>query len=81
MKGEAFCPAHITGFFSAYATPDPQESGSLGAGFSIAKGVRTSVSAVRTGSPSSYKIRTSGFETGDTKGLPDGNRGVSSDAG
>ena len=38
----AFCPAHITGFFKAELEgKDPNYLGSLGAGFSIQKGVKT----------------------------------------
>lgn len=67
MKGEAFCPAHITGFFSAYTAPVPQESGSMGAGFSIARGVTTRVQARETGGSSTYDITTQGFDAGNTR--------------
>ena len=44
MKARAFCPAHITGFFKAELDEkDPNRLGSLGAGFSIQKGVKTTV--------------------------------------
>ena len=46
MKGMAFCPAHITGFFKAEISKDaksPETLGSLGAGFSIKDGVTTAV--------------------------------------
>ena len=44
MRGEAFCPAHVTGFFKAELEEKQIESlGSLGAGFSIQDGVTTSV--------------------------------------
>lgn len=39
MKAEAFCPAHVTGFFKA------EERGSLGAGFCLELGVYTEVEA------------------------------------
>ena len=40
-----FCPAHITGFFKAELDKeDSKQLGSLGAGFSIQKGVKTTVS-------------------------------------
>lgn len=39
MRGAAFCPAHVTGFFRA----DEDPTGSVGAGFSTRKGVVTSV--------------------------------------
>ncbi|MGI0064735.1 MAG: pantoate kinase, partial [Nitrosopumilaceae archaeon] len=43
MKGMAFCPAHITGFFKADLEKKNNiaELGSQGAGFSIQKGVKT----------------------------------------
>ena len=40
----AFCPAHITGFFRADIGDTPQTTGSVGAGFSINKGITTRVS-------------------------------------
>ena len=45
MKGVAFCPAHITGFFKAELEKKSNigELGSQGAGFSIQKGVKTTV--------------------------------------
>ena len=44
MMASAFCPAHITGFFKAELEgKDPNHLGSLGAGFSIQKGVKTTV--------------------------------------
>ncbi len=46
MKGVAFCPAHITGFFKAeLENNNLEELGSQGAGFSIQKGVKTTVLA------------------------------------
>ena len=40
MMATAFCPAHITGFFKAELDKeDSKQLGSLGAGFSIQKGV------------------------------------------
>lgn len=39
MRGEAFCPAHVTGFFRA----DEDPAGSVGAGFSTRRGVVTGV--------------------------------------
>ena len=48
MRAKAFSPAHITGFFKAeLEEKESNQLGSLGAGFSIQKGVRTTVS-VRT---------------------------------
>ena len=45
MKGVAFCPAHVTGFFKAELDEKSslEELGSQGAGFSIQKGVKTTV--------------------------------------
>ena len=41
----AFCPAHITGFFKAELDKeDSKQLGSLGAGFYLQKGVKTTVS-------------------------------------
>lgn len=56
MKAKAFCPAHVTGFFKAEA------AGSLGAGFSIERGVTTEVSAT---AGSGLGISVSGREPGD----------------
>ena len=39
MRGAAFCPAHVTGFFRV----DENPTGSVGAGFSTRKGVTTEV--------------------------------------
>ena len=44
MRAKAFSPAHITGFFKAELEDnEPNQLGSIGAGFSIQKGVRTTV--------------------------------------
>ncbi|HSG73910.1 MAG TPA: GHMP kinase [Nitrosopumilaceae archaeon] len=45
MKGMAFCPAHVTGFFKAEldVKNNFEQTGSQGAGFSIQKGVKTTV--------------------------------------
>ena len=45
MKGVAFSPAHVTGFFKAELDEKNslEELGSQGAGFSIEKGVKTTV--------------------------------------
>ena len=47
MQGEAFCPAHVTGFFTAELEnrKKPELIGSLGAGFSMQEGVTTTVKA------------------------------------
>ena len=42
MRAKAFSPAHITGFFKAELEKEEAvQLGSLGAGFSIQKGVKT----------------------------------------
>ncbi len=70
MRAKAFSPAHITGFFKAeLEEKDPNQLGSLGAGFSIKKGVTTIVN-VRTRTKhdiNSYGIRVKGFNTGDIR--------------
>ena len=70
MRAKAFSPAHITGFFKAeLEEEDPNQLGSLGAGFSIEKGVKTTVN-VRPKTKhdiNSYGIRVKGFNTGDIR--------------
>ncbi len=68
MKASAFCPAHITGFFKAEMVKSGGsllETGSVGAGFSIRHGVRTTVEAEPV-AESGISITTDGYETGDT---------------
>jgi pantoate kinase len=43
MKGSAFVPGHITGFFEILENSDPLRAGSKGAGFVLDKGVYTTV--------------------------------------
>ena len=66
----AFCPAHITGFFKAELDKeDSKQLGSLGAGFSIQKGVKTTVT-VREKTKhdiSDFAIKVNGFESGDMR--------------
>lgn len=66
----AFCPAHITGFFKAELNKeDSKQLGSLGAGFSIQKGVKTTVT-IRNKTKhdiSNFTIKVNGFESGDMK--------------
>ena len=38
-----FVPAHITGFFSIENNTDPLKNGSLGAGFLLDRGVKTTI--------------------------------------
>ena len=70
MRAEAFSPAHITGFFKAELDgKKPNQLGSLGAGFSIQKGVKTTVN-VRSKTEhdiNNYAIRVKGFNTGDIR--------------
>lgn len=66
MRGLAFCPAHITGFFKADVEQEkPELMGSLGAGFSIRDGVTTTVN-VNYSNESSFEIHTTGYETDNT---------------
>ena len=66
----AFCPAHITGFFKAELDKeDSKQLGSLGAGFSIQKGVKTTVT-IRDKTEhdiSNFSIKVNGFESGDMR--------------
>ena len=70
IMATAFCPAHITGFFKAELdNEDSKQLGSLGAGFSIQKGVKTTVS-VRDKTKhdiSNFSIKVNGFESGDMR--------------
>ena len=66
----AFCPAHITGFFKAELDKeDSIQLGSLGAGFSIQKGVKTTVT-IRNKTKhdiANFTIKVNGFESGDMR--------------
>ena len=66
----AFCPAHITGFFKAELDKEnSKELGSLGAGFSIQKGVKTTVT-IRNKTKhdiSNFTIKVNGFESGNMR--------------
>ena len=70
MRAKAFSPAHITGFFKAELDgKELNQLGSLGAGFSIQKGVKTTVN-VRSKTEhdiNNYAIRVKGFNTGDIR--------------
>ena len=69
MRGLAFCPAHITGFFKAEIEDqlkNPEELGSLGAGFSIQNGVTTKVQ-VSYSEKSDYSISVSGYKPDNTQ--------------
>ncbi len=73
MKGMAFCPAHITGFFKAHM-PDKQDhgvldkAGSIGAGFSIKQGVTTRVRVEerKNNQKRNFQIRTYGYQSDKT---------------
>jgi len=70
IMATAFCPAHITGFFKAeLGKGDSKQLGSLGAGFSIQKGVKSTVT-IRDKIKhdiSDFSIKVNGFETGDIR--------------
>jgi pantoate kinase len=68
MKGSAFSPAHITGFFKADLDENkkPELQGSLGAGFSIEKGVTTTVQ-VEDSQFTDFKIKISGYQPDNTQ--------------
>ena len=67
MKGVAFSPAHITGFFKAELDQiKPEAQGSLGAGFSIQQGVTTTVE-VQDSEFSNYSITVSGYQPDNTQ--------------
>ena len=53
MKGKAFAPGHITGFFEIFDRPsNPLKKGSRGAGVNLSLGVLTTVEATRSAAPS-----------------------------
>ena len=68
--GAAFCPAHVTGFFKAEGGGGREidRAGSLGAGFSIVHGIRTSVSGARMGGGPDGRlaVSTTGHAPGNT---------------
>ena len=66
MRGAAFCPAHITGFFKADLESESLESkGSLGAGFSIRDGVTTTVQ-VRKSDKKDFQLKITGYKPDNT---------------
>jgi len=66
MRGVAFCPAHITGFFKADLESESLESkGSLGAGFSIRDGVTTTVH-VRKSDKKDFQLKITGYKPDNT---------------
>lgn len=68
MRGTAFSPAHITGFFKAELDENaqPELQGSLGAGFSIEKGVTTTVE-VEDSDFTDFKIKVTGYQPDNTQ--------------
>lgn len=68
MKGVAFSPAHITGFFKAQVGKDlrPEFQGSIGAGFSIQAGVTTTV-RIEDSEFSDFKITVTGYKADNTQ--------------
>ena len=70
MEAMAFCPAHITGFFKAHFDENhgaTEKFGSMGAGFSIKKGVTTKVIiSSKTNQKSKFRISTRGFQSDKT---------------
>lgn len=68
MKGMAFSPAHITGFFKAEldGKQKPEFQGSLGAGFSIQSGVVTSVE-IEESDYTDFKIKVTGYQSDNTQ--------------
>ncbi len=71
MRGEAFCPAHVTGFFTAELEnkESPELIGSLGAGFSMQEGVTTTVRArLKTkDDDSNFQLNINGYKSDDTQ--------------
>ena len=70
MKATAFCPAHVTGFFKAHLDQNhcfSESLGSMGAGFSIKRGVTTSVIlSTITNQNSNFRISTKGYQSPKT---------------
>ena len=64
MKGVAFCPAHVTGFFKAefQGNVEPEKLGSLGAGFSIEMGVTTNVT-VKKADLFGFRVSVHGYKS------------------
>ena len=71
MRGEAFCAAHVTGFFTAELEnkESPELIGSLGAGFSMQEGVTTTVRArLKTKyDDSNFQLNINGYKSDNTQ--------------
>jgi len=70
MEAQAFCPAHVTGFFKAHLDDNQsnlENLGSMGAGFSIKQGVTTKVKInTKNNQESNFRISTSGYQSDKT---------------
>lgn len=68
MRGVAFSPAHVTGFFKAELDKNlrPEFQGSLGAGFSIEAGVITTVE-IQDAEFTDYSITVNGYKPDNTQ--------------
>jgi pantoate kinase len=70
MEAKAFCPAHITGFFTAHLEDphhDLENLGSMGAGFSIKQGVTTRVKIdTKKNQQTYFNISTKGYQSDKT---------------
>ncbi len=67
MQAVAFAPGHITGFFKAEVGPkEPEQRGSIGAGFCIKEGVTTKVKVTSSEKPG-FKIIVTGFQSDNTQ--------------
>lgn len=67
MQAVAFAPGHITGFFKAEVEPrEPEQKGSIGAGFCIKEGVTTKVK-VTSSDKAGFKITVTGFKSDNTQ--------------
>lgn len=67
MQAVAFAPGHITGFFKAEIGPrEPEQKGSIGAGFCIKEGVTTKVKVTSSDKPG-FKITVTGYKSDNTQ--------------
>jgi pantoate kinase len=67
MQAEAFAPGHITGFFKAeVGQKEPEQMGSIGAGFCIKEGVTTKVK-VTSSDKQGFKITVMGYKSDNTQ--------------
>jgi pantoate kinase len=67
MQAIAFAPGHITGFFKAEVKPkEPEQKGSIGAGFCIKEGVTTKVKVTSSDKPG-FKITVTGYKSDNTQ--------------